>query len=181
LSENIKDEEKNLNETVEVDEVEVDEKSENRDERDIEIEELQKKLKESEDKYVRVFSEFENYKKRLEKEKYQAIEYASEKFAKDLLPVLDNLQMAIQSAETTPDVDKLKEGVELTLKNFLSTLQKNGVESIDTEDGFDPNLHEAVMRVDSADAESGEIVQVLQSGYRLKERVLRATMVSVAN
>lgn len=181
MSENKKDEEKDLNENIEIEEIENEDSSENRDEKDIEIDELKAKLKESEDKYIRVFSEFENYKKRLEKEKYQAIEYASEKFAKDLLPVLDNLQMAVQSADTTPDVEKLKEGVELTLKNFLSTLQKNGVEKIETEDGFDPNLHEAVMRVDSEEVESGDIVQVLQNGYKLKERVLRATMVSVAN
>jgi molecular chaperone GrpE len=158
------------------DEVEV-----SRDEKDIQIEELEQKLKEAEDKYIRVFAEFENYKKRLDKEKSQAIIYASEKFATELLPVLDNLQMAIKSAETTPDIDKIKEGVELTLKSFLSTLEKNGVEKIDTESGFDPNFHEAVMKVDSEDVESGEIVQILQNGYKLKDRVLRASMVSVAN
>jgi len=159
---------------------ELQETSGNRDEKDIEIEELKAKLKESEDKYIRVFSEFENYKKRLEKEKYQAIEYAFEKFANDLLPVLDTLKMAINSAETSSDVEKLKEGVELTLRNFVSTLEKHGVKEIGTEDGFDPNLHEAVMRVNSEDVESGQIVQVLQDGYKLKDRVLRATMVSVA-
>lgn len=153
----------------------------NRDEKDIKIEELEIKLKDGEDKYIRVFAEFENYKKRLEKEKYQAISFASEKFATELLPVLDNLQMAIQSVKTTPDIDKLTEGVELTLKNFLSTLEKNNIEAISTEDGFNPNFHEAVMKVDNADYKSGEIVQVLQNGYKLKDRVLRATMVSVAN
>jgi molecular chaperone GrpE len=154
---------------------------EQRDERDIKIEELEAKLKEADDKYIRVFAEFENYKKRLEKEKAQAIEYSSEKFAKDLLPILDNLQMAINSANENHDVDKLQEGVELTLRNFLTMLEKNGVEKISTEDGYDPNFHEAVMRVDSDEVESGDIAQVLQEGYRLKDRVLRATMVSVAN
>jgi molecular chaperone GrpE len=157
------------------------ETTENRDEKDLEIESLQQKLKESEDKYIRVFSEFENYKKRLEREKYQAIEYSSEKFAKELLPVLDNLQMAIQSAETNPNLQKLKEGIDLTLKNFLLTLEKNGIEKIGTENGFDPNFHEAVMRVENDEVESGEIVQILQNGYKLKDRVLRATMVSIAN
>jgi molecular chaperone GrpE len=156
-------------------------KEEDRDEKDINIEELEAKLKEAEDKYVRVFSEFENYKRRLEKEKSQAIEYSSEKFARDLLPILDNLQMAIKSANENSDIEKLQEGVELTLKNFLSMLQKNNVEKISTEEGYDPNLHEAVMRVDSDEVESGEIVQTLQEGYKLKDRVLRATMVSVAN
>ncbi|HIC10877.1 MAG TPA: nucleotide exchange factor GrpE [Campylobacterales bacterium] len=145
------------------------------------VDELEAKLKECEDKYVRVFAEFENYKKRLEKEKLQAIEYSLENFAKDILPVLDHLHMAIKSAETDPNVEQLKEGVEITLKNFLSMLQKHGVEKIDTQNGFDPNLHEAVMRVDSDEVESGEIVEVLQDGYKLRERVLRATMVSIAN
>lgn len=153
------------------------------DEKDLRIAELENELKKSEDKYLRVFSEFENYKKRLEKEKFQAIEFACESFGKDLLPILDNLQMAINSANNSnsEELKQLKEGVELTLKNFLSMLAKNGIEKISTENGFDPNLHEAVMKVDSDEVESGEIVQVLQEGYKLKDRVLRATMVSIAN
>jgi len=146
-----------------------------------EISELQNKLKDAEDKNLRIYADFDNIKKRLEREKYSAIEYASEKFAKDLIPIIDTLGMAIQSAETNPDVEKLMEGVELTLKNFTSTLDKNGISEISTEDGFDPNLHEAVMKVDSDEVDSGQIVQVLQKGYKLKDRVLRATMVSVAN
>ena len=177
MDENLKD--KTVDETIEAETISKDEDS--RDEKDIRIEELEAELKGVNDKYIRVFSEFENYKKRLEKEKYKAIEFASEKFATDLLPVLDNLQMAIQSAETTPDIEKLKEGVQLTLKNFLSTLSKNGVTNIDTESGFDPNYHEAVMKVDNPDFASGEIVEVLQNGYKLKDRVIRASMVSVAN
>jgi molecular chaperone GrpE len=150
------------------------------DEKDKKIQELEQKIAELEDKYIRVFSEFENYKKRLEKEKSQAIEFAIEQFAKDLLPVVDALEMAIKSANDTDNIEKLKEGVELTLRNFFSTLNKHGVEKIDTDSGFDPNMHEAVMRTPSDEVESGEIVQVLQPGYKLKERVLRATLVSVA-
>jgi len=156
-------------------------KEDTRDEKDIKIEELESELKKADDKYIRVFADFENIKKRLEKEKSQAIAYSSEKFATELIPVLDNLQMAIKSTESNSDMEKLKEGVELTLKNFISTLGKNGVEAIETDKGFDPNLHEAVMKVDSDEVESGEIVQVLQTGYTLKSRVLRASMVSVAN
>jgi len=153
------------------------------DDKDLKIAELEKDLKKSEDKYLRVFSEFENYKKRLEKEKYQAIEFACENFGKDILPILDNLQMAINSANNSnsEEIKQLKEGVELTLKNFLSMLAKNGIEKISTKNGFDPNLHEAVMKVNSDEVKSGEIVQILQEGYKLKDRVLRATMVSIAN
>jgi len=146
-----------------------------------EIDSLKQKLKESEDKYLRTRAEFENIKRRLEKEKYSAIDYASEKFAKDLIPILDTLEMAIKSAETTPDLEKLIEGVELTFKKFVDTMDKHGVTEVDTDGPFNPNVHEAVMKVDSDDVESGEIVQVLQKGYKLKDRILRATMVSVAN
>ena len=153
------------------------------DDKDLKIAELENDLKKSKDKYLRVFSEFENYKKRLEKEKYQAIEFACENFGKDILPILDNLQMAINSANNSnsEEIKQLKEGVELTLKNFLSMLAKNGIEKISTKNGFDPNLHEAVMKVNSDEVKSGEIVQILQEGYKLKDRVLRATMVSIAN
>ncbi len=151
------------------------------DERDSKIEQLQQKLKDFEDKYVRVFSEFENYKRRLEREKNDIVAYSLEKFSKDLLPVVDALEMAVQSANNHSDVSKLKEGVELTLRNLSSVLDKNGVEKIATNNGFDPNVHQAVMKVDGGNIKSGEIVAVLQNGYKLKDRVLRATMVSVAN
>ncbi|KIM11529.1 MAG: hypothetical protein KU37_04820 [Sulfuricurvum sp. PC08-66] len=146
---------------------------------------LQEALKACEEKYLRVHAEFENVKKRLEREKYQAIEYASEKFAKDLIPVLDALGMAIASAKSDADAQtlltKLTEGVELTHKQFTSMLERHGVKEIDASGELDPNLHEAVMRVESAEYESGHIVQVLQKGYSYKERTLRASMVSVAN
>jgi len=150
------------------------------------IAQLEKQLKESEDKYYRVHADFDNIKKRLEREKYQGIEYASEKFASDLLTSLDSLQMALNSAKNDGvDSDelltKLVEGVELTQKQLLSALDKNGVKEIDCSGELDPNIHEAVMRVDSDEVESGHIAQVLQKGYIYKERTLRAAMVSVAN
>ena len=164
-------------EVVESDDVELTEEEKLQEE----INNLKQKLKESEDKYLRTHAEFENIKRRLEKEKYSAIEYSSEKFAKDLVPILDTLEMAIKSAETTPDLEKLIEGVELTFKKFVDTMEKHGITEVDTDGPFNPNVHEAVMKVDSDDVESGEIVQVLQKGYKLKDRILRATMVSVAN
>jgi molecular chaperone GrpE len=151
------------------------------------IEELETKLKESEEKYLRTHADFENIKKRLEREKYQAIDYASEKFAKDLLAVIDSLGMAIDAVDNNTEASaedlltNLKEGVDLTLKQFLSMMEKNNVSMIETDGELDPNVHEAVMRVDSDDVESGHIVQVMQKGYKLKDRVLRAAMVSVAN
>jgi len=155
-------------------------------EEQLELIKLEDKLKAAEEKYIRVHAEFENIKKRLEREKYQAIEYASEKFAKDLIPVLDSLGMAIEASSNADDnadehFEKLSEGVELTQKQFLTMLEKHGVTKIETEGEFDPNVHEAVMQVDDESKETGEIVQALQAGYKYKERTLRAAMVSVAN
>ena len=149
------------------------------------IAKLEAQLKESEDKYLRVHADFENIKKRLEREKYQAIDYASEKFAKDLLAPIDSLEMALQSANVNLDaaelLGKLKEGIELTIKNFNSTFEKHNISKIETDGEFDPNVHNAVMQVDSENHESGQIVQELQKGYMLKDRLLRPSMVSIAN
>jgi len=151
------------------------------------ITELEAKLKESEDKYFRVHADFENIKKRLEKEKYQAIDYASEKFAKDLLMPIDTLEMALAAEEAAKELPaeellaKLKEGVELTIKNFYTAFEKHDISIIETDGEFDPNFHDAVMQVDSEDHKTGEIVQVMQKGYKFKDRLLRASMVSIAN
>ncbi|WP_368030346.1 nucleotide exchange factor GrpE [Arcobacter sp. s6] len=146
---------------------------------------LEQQLKDSEDKYYRVHADFENIKKRLEKEKYQAIDFASEKFAKDLLGPIDSLEMALQSANAQLDaadlLTKLKEGIELTIKNFNTTFEKHNISKIETDGEFDPNLHNAVMKVDSDGHETGQIVSELQKGYLLKDRLLRPSMVSIAN
>ena len=146
---------------------------------------LEQQLKDSEDKYYRVHADFENIKKRLEKEKYQAIDFASEKFAKDLLGPIDSLEMALQSANAQLDaadlLTKLKEGIELTIKNFNTTFEKHNISKIETDGEFDPNLHNAVMKVDSDGHETGQIVTELQKGYLLKDRLLRPSMVSIAN
>ena len=150
------------------------------------IAQLEAQVKESEDKYFRVHADFENIKKRLEKEKYQAIDYASEKFAKDLLSPIDTLEMAL-AAEEAADLPaeellkKLKDGVELTIKNFYAAFEKHNITIIESEGEFDPNFHNAIMQVDAEDKNTGEIVQVMQKGYMYKDRLLRPSMVSIAN
>ena len=142
------------------------------------------KAKEAEDKFLRTHADFENIKKRLEKEKYSAIDYASEKFAKDLLAPIDALQMAILS--TSADipaedlVEKLKEGIELTVKAFNKAFEKHDINEVEYDE-FNPDFHNAVMKADSDDVESGQIVMVMQKGYKIKDRLLREAMVSVAN
>ncbi|MCK4974853.1 MAG: nucleotide exchange factor GrpE [Sulfurimonas sp.] len=146
---------------------------------------LQAELVELKDKYARVHADFDNIKKRLEREKYTAVEYSNEKFAKDMIPVMDALQMALTSTATVTDpqehLDKLNEGIELTLKQFTTSLEKHGVTMVSHDEPFDPNIHNAVQAVDSENVESGQIVQTFQTGYKYKSRPLREAMVIVAN
>ena len=148
------------------------------------VQEAQNKAKEAEDKFLRTHADFENIKKRLEKEKYSAIDYASEKFAKDLLAPIDALQMAIISANADIDaeqlVEKLKEGIELTVKAFNKAFEKHNITEVEYDE-FNPDFHNAVMKADSDEVESGQIVMVMQKGYVFKDRLLREAMVSVAN
>lgn len=145
-----------------------------------EINELQKELEELKDKYMRANAEFENIKKRMEKEKLSAMAYANESFAKDLLDVLDALEAAV-NVECQDEISlKIKEGVQNTLDLFLKKLEKHGVTLIKDEKEFDPNLHEAMFHVDSENHQSGEVVTVLQKGYKIADRVIRPTKVSVA-
>ncbi|CAM3419690.1 nucleotide exchange factor GrpE [Campylobacter upsaliensis] len=132
------------------------------------------------DQYLRANAEFENIKKRLEKEKINAMAYANEGFAKDLLDVLDALEAAVK-VEANDEVSlKIKEGVQNTLDLFLKKLEKHGVKEIEAACEFDPNLHEAMFHMESDEHQSGAVVQVLQKGYKLGERVIRPTKVSVA-
>jgi molecular chaperone GrpE len=146
---------------------------------------LQEELIALKDKYARVHADFDNIKKRLEREKYTAVEYSNEKFAKDMIPVMDALQMAMTSTATQASADelleKLKEGIELTLKQFTTSLEKHGVTMVSHDEPFDPNIHNAVQSVDNEDVESGQIVQTFQTGYKYKNRPLREAMVIVAN
>lgn len=149
---------------------------------------LQAQVAELKEQYVRAYADFENTKKRLIRDKDQALEYAYEKIAKDLLPSLDTLEIALKSIQDSKEkgenqeeiLDKIQEGIALTLDNLLKTLAKHGIEPILTEGGFDPNFHDAIMQVQSEEHESGEIVAEMQKGYKYKERVLRPSMVSIA-
>ena len=181
--------EENLDEVVETVEVSDEEKFASLDEEfkskmEAKVAEAQLKQKEAEDKFLRTHADFENIKKRLEKEKYNAIDYASEKFAKDLLAPIDALQMAILSANADIPaedlVEKLKEGIELTVKAFNKAFEKHNITEVEYDE-FNPEHHNAVMKVDSQDVESGQIVMVMQKGYVFKDRLLREAMVSVAN
>lgn len=137
---------------------------------------MQQAYKELEEKYMRAYADFENVKKRLEREKNQALEYAYEKIAKDLLPILDALDNAKAAAK---EHSAILEGIALVQDNFLKILSRHGVEAIDTSGEFDPNLHECIMQVAKPEAQDGQIAQVMQQGYKYKERTLRPAMVAV--
>ncbi|MDO7252591.1 nucleotide exchange factor GrpE [Helicobacter cappadocius] len=143
-------------------------------------EDYEKKYQELQENYIRVHADFENTKKRLEKDKYQALEYAYEKIARDLLPIVDTLEKALQSAKETSGAEGISQGLELTLDNLHKVLAKHGIEGISCSENFDPNFHDAIMQVPAEDKQDGDIVQVLQKGYKYKERVLRPAMVSIA-
>jgi molecular chaperone GrpE len=146
------------------------------------LQECQEELAKQKDNFLRVHADFENYKKRLEKEKATALAYANESFATDLLTVLDTFENALKSIDNLEvkdeSVEKIKEGMQLTYDQLLSILKKNGVCEVECDKEFDPNYHQAVTQMESNEHKSGEIVQVLQKGYKLKDRLLRPSMVA---
>ncbi len=179
-------EEKESTAPKEEDRVETEEGAETAgEEKEDRLKKCEEELKACEDKYLRMHAEFENIKKRMEREKEKSVAYAQEQFARDLLPVMDSLELALASIPPPEEgadehLQKLKEGVQLTLDQFTKTFEKHHIKVVDIDQGFNPNFHEAVMQVESEEHESGQIVQVLQKGYTYKERLLRPAMVSVA-
>lgn len=133
-------------------------------------------------KYLRLAADFENYKKRLAKEKADVIAYGNEELIKALLNVLDNLERALEHSDTQDDPKPVIEGVKLVQKQFLSLLEKFGVQFVNASRGeeFDPRLHQAIERVESPDVEPGHIISEMLRGYTLKDRLLRPALVSVS-
>jgi molecular chaperone GrpE len=141
------------------------------------------RLREAEDRYVRLYAEFENYKKRTARENEDYRRYANEGVLKDMLPVLDNFERAVSHAKEAggKDAGGLLEGVELIRKQFLDVLGKLGVSPIEAMGKpFDPQVHQAVSQREAADAAPGTVVDELQRGFYFRERVLRPAMVVVA-
>jgi len=127
------------------------------------------------DKYLRLAAEFENYQKRTKREQEKSLRYATEKFALDILEVVDNFERALKSED-----EKLREGLEQIHKMFLGTLAKNGIEPMNaTGIMFDPNFHEAIANLPS-DKPAGEILDVAIPGYMIHDKVLRHAKVAVS-
>lgn len=134
------------------------------------------------DQALRAQAEAENTRRRASREVENAHKYALEKFAADLLPVLDSLEKAVEAASAHAEgAESIAEGVELSLKLFLSVLEKYGIQRIDPAgDPFDPQVHEAMTMVPSREAEPNSVLEVMQPGYLLNGRVVRAAKVVVA-
>lgn len=133
-------------------------------------------------KYIRLAADFENYKKRLVKEKADVVAYGNEELIKALLNVIDNLERALDHADEEKDPKALIEGVKLVHKQFLSCLEKFGVKFVEAVPGqeFDPRMHQAIERVESPDFTPGLIISEMLRGYTLKERLLRPALVVVS-
>lgn len=147
-------------------------------------EELEKKCKEVEDKYLRSVAEIDNYRKRAAKEREDLVHATSERFLKELLEVKDHLEMALshsKDVQGTAEVKGLREGVDLTLKQLANFLKKFGVEEIGALGNvFDPAFHEAIHQEESLEYKAGSVVHVYQKGYLLNGRLLRPARVTVA-
>ena len=129
------------------------------------------------ERLLRLTAEYDNYRKRTAKEKEGIYTDACTDVLKEILPVADNLERALA---VDGNVEDLKKGVEMTIKGLLNSLEKLGVEEIDTTNGFDPNVHQAISVVEDANLHSNDVAQVYQKGYKKGEKVIRYSMVTVA-
>lgn len=147
-------------------------------------ESLQAELAEQKDKYLRLYAEFENYKRMVQREREELINFANEKLIKDLLPVLDNLELALKHAsgeDSSKWVESMRQGVENTLKEFFRILEKYGVRPIDSlGQPFDPQVHHAVTTVETVDREENIVVEELRRGYYYRDKLLREPLVAVS-
>ncbi len=158
------------------------ENNENEESEESELEKAQKKIEELNDKYLRQIAEFDNYRKRVMKEKADMIKYSGEKVITTLLPILDDMERAIQNMEKTEDVASVKEGVQLIIDKFMKLLKQEGLSRIETEGkDFDTDFHEAIAMVPGQPEEmKGKIIDCVTPGYMLNDKVIRHAKVAVA-
>lgn len=141
---------------------------------------LNKDLQEKKDRLLRLQADFDNFRRRSAKEREEISAVVTQNFCKDMLPLLDNFERAM--AAETKDVEAFQKGVEMIFTQFQEILKKNGLEHIEAiGQKFDPNFHQAVMRVEDPDKEDDTVAQELQKGYMVKGRVIRPSMVQVVS
>ncbi len=150
-----------------------------------EIGELEKQLTEMKDNWLRALAESENLRRRAHKEKEDALKYGAVNFGRDIVTVADNLHRALQSCPLTEElpanIKALISGVEMTAKELLSTFEKHGIRRLSPMgEKFDPNFHQAMFEIETNEQPVGTVMQVLQDGYVMHDRLLRPAMVGVA-
>ena len=131
------------------------------------------------DSYLRLAADFDNYRKRVAREQVEWTSRANERLLNELLPVLDDLERALEAAAEHEEA-KLEEGVRLVHRSLLGLVERHGLSEIEAEGAFDPHVHEALLAQPGEGAEQGAVLQVLQKGYRLGDKVLRPARVIVA-
>ncbi len=149
------------------------------------IEELeknsQKELQEAHNKWLYLYADFENYKKRIVKEKADLIRYGNELLAREIVEVIDHLEAALNHASGTKEIKALEDGIQLTLKKFLTVMDKFGIKPVDSVgQKFDPRFHEAIHEEEKEEVETGTIISEEQKGYTYHDRLLRVARVVVA-
>ncbi|MBV8481229.1 MAG: nucleotide exchange factor GrpE [Actinobacteria bacterium] len=143
------------------------------------VEQETEQVQEADDRLLRLAADFDNYKKRAARERQEYVAFANERLVKELLPILDDLERALQAANEHEEAT-LEEGVALVHRSLAQLLARNGVKEIDTNGAFDPHVHEALLAQPSEDAESGAVIDVVQKGYTIGDRVVRPARVIVA-
>ena len=156
------------------------EKKEKKSKKDAEIEKVKAELEDKNDLLLRTAAEFDNYKKRTDRERAGIAEFAKANVIKELLPILDNIdRAALLEDKTSPDYIK---GIELIVKQFEGLAEKLGIKEVaKVGDSFDPNCHEAVMHIEDENFGENVIAEVLQKGFKIGDTVIRPAMVKVAN
>lgn len=151
------------------------------EELEAEVEKLNAKIEEDHDKYLRLSAEFDNYRKRTMKEKAELILNGGEKSITSMLPVIDDMERAVKTTETATDVAAIKEGIDLIYNKFISILSQNGVKIIETKDQpLDTDYHEAVAVIPAPSEElKGKILDTVQTGYTMNDKVIRHAKVVV--
>ncbi len=145
-----------------------------------ELDQLRKSADDNYQKFLRTQADFDNFRRRTRTEKEELSKYASGKLVEALLPTLDNLERAVASSKSSADLEALQKGVDMVLRQFQQVLQNEGLTAIESVGKqFDPIVHQAVMQVNDESLEDGVVVDELQKGYQLKEKVLRPAMVKV--
>ena len=149
------------------------------DERVEQQEEQEGAAAEIDDRLLRLAADFDNYKKRAARERQEYVAFANERLLKELLPILDDLERALDAAEEHQEA-QLEEGVRLVHRSLAGLLERQGVKEIATEGAFDPHVHEALLAQPSEEKEQGDVLDVIQKGYTLGDRVVRPARVIVA-